>query len=736
MAPLVALAQGQWEGKFEQLGPDLPTPNTYRTASGAPGKDYWQQQADYKIKAELNDENQSLIGSETITYYNNSPDVLTYLWVQLDQNMRAKGSKATQVDGGHYMKSQSPMKESFNGKELQYLTQDFDFDGGFKIRRVADASGKPLQYQINETMMRVNLPKGLKTGQTFTLEIDWYYNLQDRMKLWGRGGYEYFPEDGNYLYTVAQWFPRMAVYDNVEGWQNKQFYGKGEFALEFGDYEVSLTVPADHVVAATGELQNADKVLTKEQLKRLEQAKSTFDKPVFIVTEDEAKKNEKVKSKETKTWEFKADNVRDFAFATSRKFIWDAQAVDINGKKPLAMSFYPKEGNPLWERESTKAVVNTLKTYSKHTIDYPYPVAISVHTASLGMEYPMICFNFGRPNKNGKYSKTVKDRMIGVIIHEVGHNYFPMIINSDERQWSWMDEGLNSFVQSLTEKEHYPDLNGRYGYPEKITSYMKGDKLMIRPIMTNSEQILQFGNNAYAKPSAALTILRETVMGPELFDYAFKEYSERWAFKHPTPADFFRTMEDASAVDLDWFWKGWFYTTDHVDVSLDKVRWFKMNVPENMVENKSVKGKNKKVEGSEQAANDLQFPDEPLPFEFKNTADKYYREFRNRVDDDAIKLAHADKNFYELSFSNKGGLVTPIIIEWTYEDGSKEREKIPAEVWRKNEEKVVKVFAKAKKVTNIVIDPARETADVNTDDNFFPRVEQQSDFDVFKLQQN
>ena len=737
IVPMLAQAQGKWEGKFEQLGPDLPTPNTYRTASGAPGKDYWQQQADYKIQAELNDEDQSLTGSETITYYNNSPDVLTYLWVQLDQNMRAKDSDAPMVDGGHYMNSQSPMKSTINGKNLQYLTQDYDYDGGFKIQKVADGSGKPLKYQINKTMMRIEMTKDLKTGQTFTFQIDWNYNLQDRMKLWGRGGYEYFPEDDNYLYTVAQWFPRMAVYDNVEGWQNKQFYGRGEFALEFGDYEVSLTVPDDHVVAATGELQNPEKVLTKEQMNRFEAAKSSFDKPVFIVTEKEAKDNEKAKSKGTKTWVFKADDVRDFAFATSRKFIWDAQAVDINGKKPLAMSFYPKEGNPLWEKESTKAVVNTLKTYSKYTIDYPYPVAISVHTASLGMEYPMICFNWGRPDDKGDYTRAVRDKTIRVIIHEVGHNFFPMIINSDERQWSWMDEGLNSFVESITEKENYPDVVQRYGDPEKITKYMKGDKLMIRPIMTNSEQILQFGNNAYGKPAAALTILRETIMGPELFDYAFKEYSERWAFKHPTPADFFRTMEDASAVDLDWFWKGWFYTTDHVDVSLDKVRWFKMNIPETKIENQTVKGKNKNIQSGDLiVTNDLQWSSEPLPFDFKNTEDKYYYEFRNRVDDEAVKRAHADRNFYEVTLSNKGGLVTPVIIEWIYEDGTREREQIPAEVWRKNEEQVVKVFAKDKKVTNIIIDPDEKTADVNTEDNVFPRVQQQSDFDAFKSLKN
>ncbi len=728
--PVWLLAQGKWDQKFEQLGTDLPTPNTYRTASGAPGVDYWQQKVDYQIAVELDDQNQKITGAETITYYNNSPDVLNYVWVQLDQNMRARDSDTPLVSG-------SPMKNSINGKSLQMLTRDFDFEGGFNIEYVKDEGGKSLDSWINKTMMRVVLPQPLKSGESFSFQIGWNYNVQDRMVHGGRSGYEYFPKDDNYLYTIAQWFPRLAVYDNVEGWQNKQFLGNGEFALEFGDYKVDITVPADFVIAATGELQNPDKVLTKDQIKRFAQAKKTFDKPVFIVTAEEALANEESRAAAKKTWTFHANNVRDFAFATSRKFIWDAQAVDINGKTPLAMSFYPKEGNPLWEKESTKAVVNTLKTYSKHTIDYPYPVAISVHSASIGMEYPMICFNWGRPDENGNYTDSKKWQTIMVIIHEVGHNFFPMIINSDERQWTWMDEGLNSFVESLTEKQCYPDMPLRRGTAKSIVDYMKGDKLMIRPIMTNSEQILQFGNNAYGKPAAALTILRETIMGEEMFDYAFKTYSERWAFKHPTPADFFRSMEDASAMDLDWFWKGWFYTTDHVDVSLDKVKWFKMDVPEVTVENQPKKGKKgKKVsEGETQQNNAFEMPEEPDTFAFEETEQKFYREFMNTVDDAAIMSASENKNFYELTFSNKGGLVTPLIIEWTYEDGTSETEYIPAEIWRKNETEVVKVFAKDKKVSNIVIDPKEETADVNVQDNFFPRTEQKSDFDIFQSQQ-
>ncbi|SHK20376.1 Aminopeptidase N [Reichenbachiella agariperforans] len=726
LMPLLSQAQGVWEQKFEQLGTTLPTPNQYRTASGAPGVDYWQQKVDYTIDVELNQANHEVTGSEEITYTNNSPDQLSYLWVQLDQNMRAKDSDTPLVEANE-------VKKEMTGKSLQKLTNGFDYDGGFKIKSVTDAKDVGLPYTINKTMMRVDLPEVLKTGESVTFNIAWSYTVQDRLNMGGRSGYEYFPADDNYLYTIAQWFPRLAVYDDVEGWQNKQFLGRGEFALEFGDYEVNLTVPADFIVASTGTLQNPKDVLTAKELARFEKAKTSFDAPVIIVTEEEVIEKEKTKSTAKKTWSYKAENVRDFAFAASRKFIWDAQAVKLGDKTPLAMSYYPKEGNPLWEDESTKAVVNTLITYSKHTVEYPYPVAISVHTAAIGMEYPMICFNYGRPDENGEFSDRLKWGMIGVIIHEVGHNFFPMIINSDERQWTWMDEGLNTFVQSLTEKAYYPEKPLRRGEAKLIVDYMKGDKMFIRPIMTNSEQIIQFGNNAYGKPAAALSVLRETIMGPELFDYAFKTYSERWAFKHPSPADFFRTMEDASAVDLDWFWKGWFYSTDHVDVSLDKVTWYKMGVPEETVENKPKKGKkDKKVSESTEDEKVLDFAEEAEIFEFKDTEDKSYFEFLNRVDDAAVKLANENKNFYELTFSNQGGLVTPLIVEWTYEDGSSETEYIPAEIWRMNENEVKKVFVKDKKVTNIVIDPKEETADTNVEDNVFPRVEKPSDFDEFK----
>ncbi len=717
--------QEEWGKKFEQLGESLPTPNSYRTGSGAPGVNYWQQRADYSIDVEINDETQVLTGSETITYYNQSPDVLSYLWVQLDQNVRAKGNLAD-------LTRQGAVRDSVPTKFFQSGIGAIDYEGGYTIKSVKDAGGKDLGHMINRTMMRIDLPETLQPGQNFSFSIDWSYQIYDRMLVDGRGGYEYFPEDDNYAYTCAQWYPRMAVYDDYEGWQNKQFIGRGEFALTFGNFEVNITVPSDHIVAATGELQNARQALTKKQQERFEQAKTTYDKPVFVVTPEEALENESSRSKKKTTWKFKAENVRDFAFASSRKYIWDAQAVKLPTNTPLAMSFYPKEGNPLWADESTKAVKNTLEVYSEKTFDYPYPVAISVNAANQGMEYPMICFNFGRP-RNNQVPQRLLDRTVSVIVHEVGHNFFPMIVNSDERQWTWMDEGLNTFLERETKRLRYPDLNLVWGSPKGIVPYMKMEKNKIRPIMTNSEQVRRFGYNAYGKPAAALTLLRETIMGPELFDKAFKEYAVRWKFKHPKPADFFRTMEDASGVDLDWFWRGWFYSVDNVDVSVDQVKWFRMRSEEVAVENKGRKVKKGDLTASGNDGGEFSdFSAGPEPFSLVETDPRYYGEFRNRIDDKAVMAKFADKNFYEVKFKNKGGLVTPLIVQFTFSDGSSQTERIPAEIWRLNEYEVTKVFAFDREVTNIVLDPNEETADTDTEDNVFPRKTQASQFDQFK----
>ena len=731
---------------FRQLGSELPTPNTYRTASGAPGESYWQQRADYDIKVEVDDNTQRLIGKETITYTNNSPHVLSYVWVQLDQNV-------VDPESDTYKTRTNTMSERTSLTQLNAMI-DNSFDGGFKLEYVRDVMGKDLKYTVNKTMMRVDLPTPLAAkGGKVVLNISWAYNINDRqnpaLSADSRGGYEFFPEDGNYLYTLAQWYPRMAVYDDYNGWQHKQFLGQGEFTLPFGNFTVAITVPADHIVASTGVLQNGKEVLTAEQLKRFEASKSAV-KPVVIVTQAEATEKEKTKATTKKTWIYKAENVRDFAFGTSRKYIWDAVGVKIDGStQPLvmAMSYYPKEANPLYGQYSTEAVAHTLRVYSKHTIPYPYPVAISVE-ASNGMEYPMICFNYGRPEKDGTYSDRIKYGMLSVIFHEVGHNFFPMIVNSDERQWTWMDEGLNSFCQFLAEQEWQRDYPSGSGPAKSIVDYMKMDKSVQNPIMTNSESIIRFGDNAYGKPATALNILRETVMGRELFDFSFREYAKRWAFKHPTPSDLFRTMEDASGVDLDWFWRGWFFTTDHVDISLDNVTPFRMDTKNPDIE-KPLAGKAVKEDLEKDITYQNNKKDLPTTAVERN---KDLEDFYNNYDPNAIVpsdkkaydqymtgLGEKEKafiakglHFYQLDFSNKGGVVMPLIIQFNFEDGTKEVQRIPAEIFKLNDQKVSKVFALSKQVVSVELDPQEETADTDRENNFFPRKAVPSRFELFK----
>ena len=637
--------------KFKQLKEEMATPNVYRTAGGAPGHAYYQNEADYVMNLTLNDQQQKITGSETIIYHNNSQDKLEYLWLQLDQNKRAQSSDSYKIQTGGI--------KSLNTRSIKNMEPEFE--GGFNITSVTKKDGSKQAYTIHKTMMRINLDKPLLPGTNFTFNVDWWYNINNRMEIGGRSGYEYFEEDDNYLYTIAQFFPRMCVYNDTEGWQNKQFLGSGEFTLPFGDYDVKIAVPTDHVVAATGNLVNANEILSEEQIKRLELAKKNEKEPVFIVNEKEAIKNEKQRKKGMKTWHFKAENVRDFGWASSRKFIWDAMVVKQKSNDVLAMSFYPKEGNPLWEQYSTKTVAHTLKCYSKYTFDYPYPVAISVHSKWIGMEYPMICFNGGRPDEDGTYSKRTKYGMISVIIHEVGHNYFPMIINSDERQWTWMDEGLNTFLQYLTEQEFEKGYPSRRGPAYRIVDYMKGNKKRISPIMTNSESIHQFGNNAYGKPATAMNILRESIMGRELFDYAFKTYANRWMFKHPNPEDLFRTMEDASSVDLDWFWRGWFYSTDHVDISLDNVRYYKIN-NQNPNENNAEKKKKfeeiKAKDISNQRNKDIvtyreidsKLSDFYTSYDEFSTTEKQLKKFENfqsKLDEDEKQILKEDKHYYD-----------------------------------------------------------------------------------------
>ncbi|HVG28404.1 MAG TPA: M1 family metallopeptidase [Pyrinomonadaceae bacterium] len=735
----VALPQSKTNpsDKFRQLEEILPTPNEQRAASGAPGRSYWQQRADYNIKVELDDLRQRVTGSETITYYNQSPDALPYLWVQLDQNLFAKDSDSV-------LTSAAPSFKDIPYRTIDSLLARRDFEGGYQITAVRDAAGQPMRHAVVKTMMRVDLARPLAPAQSASFSVDWSYNINDARRVGGRTGYEYFPKDGNYIYEIAQWFPRMAAYNDVSGWQHKQFLGSGEFTLEFGNYRVSITAPDDHIVSATGVLQNPNEVLTAQQRARLRQAE-TARAPVMIVTPAEARANEAHRAAGRKTWVFAADNVRDFAFASSRKFIWDAQGHNVDGNRVLAMSFYPKEGEPLWSKYSTHAIMHTLNVYSRYSFTYPYPVAQSINGPVGGMEYPMICFNGPRPEEDGTYPAATKYGLISVVIHEVGHNYFPMIVNTDERQWTWLDEGLNTFLQYLAEQEWEANYPSRRGEPRNITEYMASADQV--PIMTNSESVLQFGNNAYGKPATALNILRETVLGREQFDFAFKQYAQRWKFKRPMPADFFRTMEDASGTDLDWFWRGWFYTTDHVDLSIERVRLFRtdtMNPDAEKAARRAERAERPPSLSEERNRALAKRADEfPSLRDFYNEYDELvvterdreeYRKFLQGLTPRERELLQTGLNFYVVDLKNVGGLVMPVIFEIEYADGTKETMRIPAEIWRYNNAEVSKLIMTPKEIRSISLDPRQETADADASNNSFPRRPVQTRFQIFKQQ--
>ena len=716
--------------KFSQMYDLMATPNMYRTASGAPGPAYYQQQADYVMDIELDDKNTRISGKENVTYHNNSQDQLDYLWLQLDQNQKAPNS-------------QSPLAESQKMNPAyppDNFTREFIEEAkprGFNIEYVHDASGKPMKHTINYTMMRIDLPTPLKPGEKVSFSLKWWFNIVNYRVEGSRSGYEHFDKDNNNLYIIAQFYPRMAVYNDVEGWQNMQFWGGGEFALPFGNFDVNITVPADHIMEGTGDLTNRSEVFTPEQVKRYEQATKTYDKPVVIVTQAEAERSEKGFSTQKKTWKFSARNVRDFAFSTSRKFIYDAMAVKLSEKSVMAISLYPKESNPLWGDTSTRVVAHTIKTYSKYTFDYPYPKAISISAEDQGMEYPMICWNYGRPDEKGFVSERIKFGMIGVIIHEVGHNFFPMIVNSDERQWTWMDEGLNTFLQYLTEQEFMPNFPSQRGPAAKIVPYMSGDQKFIEPIMTNSESIYQFGANAYAKPATGLNILRETIMGKELFDHAFKTYANRWKFKHPTPEDFFRTMEDASAVDLDWFWRGWFYSTDYVDIGILEVKQYYVTEEQTkeMKDYAVKRGRFNEDHGPFVYMVDGAAPDfnkkikKPLKVSDVKLLDKYMQEKFTKEEIAKLKAPHY---FYEVTFDKPGGMLMPIIVELTFEDGTTEMHTFPAQIWRRNNQTASRVFATEKPVSKITLDPKLQTADIDVSNNTWPKTVAPSKFDQFE----
>lgn len=759
--------KGDFEDKFRQLDEVLPSPNVYRNAAGEPGHEYWQQEADYSIKVNLDESERRLTASQTVTYKNNSPDTLRYLWLQLDQNRFREDSIAemtrtfTAKEPGS-VNARAAVTPQVTLRSLRRMQSQADTQHGYDITQVADARGNSLPNTIVGTLMRIDLPRPLAPGRSTSFQISWEYNLVEQKAMGGRAGYEHFPDDeregGNDIFLVAQWFPRMIAYSDYEGWHNKEFLGSGEFTLEFGDYDVEITVPDDHIVSASGVLQNDRDVLTSAQRSRLADAENA-DRPLFVVTPEEAEANESSNPSGTKTWKFEADKVRDFAWASSRKFAWDAQGFKQPGAEfdtVMAMSFYPKEGGELWQKYSTAAVIHTMDVYNRFAFDYPYPTSQSVNGPVGGMEYPMITFNGPRTTLQDDGSRTYtmaeKRFLIGVVIHEIGHIYFPMVVNSDERQWTWMDEGHNSFLDSVAGYEWDPTIPWTRSLPRDLVYYMVSDEQV--PIMTQSDSVLQLGPNAYGKPSAALHILRETVLGREKFDFAFREYSRRWKFKRPTPSDFFRTMEEASGVDLDWFWRGWFYTTDHVDISLDRVFHMEMNTEDPDIdmsrERDDVAGEPAKVGVTANEVAGMQswverfpdvrdFYDENDIFTVTNKERNDYKTFLDGLDDIERQVfdraVAEDAEYYALEFSNIGGLVMPIILGLEFTDGSTEKVYMPAEIWRRSPHRVSKllVFEKGKELSQIIVDPDWETADADLENNYYPRRITPSRVEAFKF---
>ena len=706
---------------------ELPSPNRFRAASGAPGPDYWQQQVDYDIDVRLDAETHRLVGSERITYENNSPDTLHWLWVQLDQNRFRPGSRglrarrAPNLDHGM----------SYDG--LRSRLEQETFPGGVTIHAVNDGAGKPLEHIIDDTMMRIDLPKPLPPGGVQQLQIKWESMIVPDT-IGGRSGYETF-DDGRTLYQIAQWFPRMAAYTDYDGWQTRPFLGRGEFTLEFGDYDVSITVPDNFLVAATGELQNPREVLTPSQRSRLVEARDSST-PKMIVTREESDALVNSDTESTATWQFKADQVRDFAFSTSPAFAWDAMGVDIPGRdeRVMAMSMWPQEADGLWDLYSTHAVAHGLESYSETAMPYPWPVAWSINgVVGGGMEYPMVTFNGPRPEDDGTWTERAKYGLISVVIHEVGHFWFPMIVNSDERQWTWMDEGINTYHQFLAERSWEEDYARARGLPRAITGYMR-DVENTRPIMTASESILQFGPNAYAKPATALNILRETVVGRDLFDHAMRAYTQRWAFKRPEPADFFRTIEDASGRDLDWFWRGWFYDNRPVDVSLDSVETYRVHSDNPTIEMKIDREDEDKeapdtVTKQRNTGIDRRTDRFPELIDFYSTRDKHkptpsdiraYEKLMAELDENEKELLNTDAKFHVLRFNSNGGLVMPLPIKITYEDESVEELVLPADLWRADHRTTSAMLIRDQNIVSVTLDPHDELADVDRSDNTYP----------------
>ncbi|MFD1769943.1 M1 family metallopeptidase [Sphingobacterium suaedae] len=629
-------AVGQTVSKYnytEAFHPIFYTQNgtPYRSASGKPGHAYWQNRADYDVHVSLDDQTDRIAGRVSITYTNQSPDDLSYIWLQLDQNLFEENSRGQAV---------VPLEDS------RYGSANSEFEGGFALSNIKFSDGTTAFYEIIDTRMRLELPKKLAAaGGSVTFQIDFSYTIPE----YGADRTGILSTKNGKIYTIAQWYPRVCVYDDIIGWNTEPYTGPGEFYLEFGDYSVEITAPADHIVVAGGELLNPEEVWTAEQLTRYKQAFQS-NKTVAIRSLNEVTLPASRPNKSTLTWKFKLKQAHDFAWASSEAFVLDGARINNpSGKSALALSAYPAEssGNNAWER-STEYTKAAIEHYSSKWMEYPYPVAVNVASNVGGMEYPGISF-CGHDAKAGN--------LWGVTDHEFGHNWFPMIVGSNERLHAWMDEGFNTFINGLsTEVFNKGEYHKTFGNRNSMTRAFAQPQL--EPIMSTPQSMKErnIGILAYYKPAFGLRLLRDEIIGAERFDRAFRSYISYWAYKHPTPDDFFRTIENETGENLAWFWRGWFKNNWSLDQSIRTVDYEKMD----------------------------------------------------------------PKNGALITIDNLEQLPMPVVIEATTESGQKIRKKLPVEIWQRNKAWRFKLKT-TEKLIKVVIDPDQVYPDINPENNVWPR---------------
>lgn len=695
---------------FSPLGSLVDPPSATRGADGRPTSTYWQQHIAYDIDATLDVERRVINAQAELRYTNNAPQALDAIWFEISPEATTKDAIAH--------RSATINVDSASVRDLRGLREQEERGGGLVVSSVADSEDRPLAFEARGTQLRVALPRPLASGQTVRIKLAWRVALVDLDRKGGRTGYMLL-SSGDPIFHIAQWYPQPVAFTDYGGWRNVPFVDHGEFAPELGDYNVSLTLPAGQLVAATGVLTNEADVLTgveRTRLARLRQGKVTE-----IVTAAEAAT--KRRSSETRTWRFAARNVRDFALAASLRYRWDATLAGTSAVR--AMTFYPSEASALWRPLALPAIGHALDVYGRMTFDYPYPVVQAAFGPNDGMEHTMLAFSRYPPDgPNGTYSRERKRDFLWVLTHEVGHNWFPLIVNSDERAWTWMDEGLTSYLETLATLEWSGDYTTRPNLPAMLGAEREATGR--QPPMTPANAVVDLFPTQYHRPAAALQVLRELVLGRETFDRAFRAYARAWMFKRPTPGDFFRTINQESGADLDWFWRAWFFSTDHVDLSLERVAALRLvAVPADAIPAPADATPPANLTVLRNAAEGRRLMVEQVP----RLADAYDR-IPERTLAGATPSAHAVVDvqrtldalgqggvFYELDIRNRGGVVSPVPIRIDYRDGTSERYVVPVELWFGDTKRAQHILWRAKSIRSVTLDPDAATGDVDRGNN-------------------